>query len=545
MEDENANNRTRDEKTIGTQTIDCMNSYSHSHCCTPGERGISPAVRSQRRQLFCQTHSVFINCVLYPCPDGHTIITKDTLDKKRVRKTKSVFSEFTKTQFFVLVSLALGNLLSFCSMSILAPFFPLEASSKGMGVSLAGCVFSFYALVVSIASPVLGKLLPKIGAKTLFITGMLVAGVSNILFGLLPMIEDYAWFTACSFLIRGLEALGAGAFSTSSFVFVVELFPERISSVLGVLETFIGLGMSVGPALGGVLYSIGGFGLPFTILGVMMLAVVPLNYFMLPAAEGTQADEEATGSFWKLVRIPSTFVIVGIIVISSNVWSFLDPTLEPHLRMLQLSSQQVGFVFLLFSSVYGIFSLLWGWLADKLNNHWSMMVIGLFMSSVCLIVLGPSPFISKIHNPLWIDMVALCALGTSVSLTLMPTFQSLLSCAVDHGYSKELVTYSMVAGTWSCAYSLGEMIGPTLGAILLDHYGFPTCSTVMAYTTFVMAMVSLVFFTLKALLIHTPESVIYDESKRPLLSESIVHYGGTCSDTCIITFSAYPSSSGA
>lgn len=47
------------------------------------------------------------------------------------------------------------------------------------------------------------------------------------------------------------------------------------------------------------------------------------------------------------------------------------------------------------------------------------------------------------------------------------------------------------------------------------------------------------------MLIPTPESVVYNDSKRPLLSETIVHYGGTCSDTCIITFSAYPSSSGA
>lgn len=122
MEDENAN---RDEKTTGTQTVDCI----HAHCCTPGERGISPAVRSQRRQLFCQTHSVFINCVLSPCPDGQVCITRQTLQKKRGRKTKNVFSEFSKTQFFVLVSLALGNLLSFCSMSILAPFFPLEVST--------------------------------------------------------------------------------------------------------------------------------------------------------------------------------------------------------------------------------------------------------------------------------------------------------------------------------------------------------------------------------------------------------------------------------
>lgn len=57
--------------------------------------------------------------------------------------------------------------------------------------------------------------------------------------------------------MRGLEALGASAYSTASYVFVVNAFPDSIGSVLGILETFVGLGMSVGPAIGGLLYSVG------------------------------------------------------------------------------------------------------------------------------------------------------------------------------------------------------------------------------------------------------------------------------------------------
>lgn len=53
-----------------------------------------------------------------------------------------------------------------------------------------------------------------------------------------------------------MEALGASAYSTASYVFVVNAFPESIGTVLGILETFVGLGMSVGPAIGGLLYSV-------------------------------------------------------------------------------------------------------------------------------------------------------------------------------------------------------------------------------------------------------------------------------------------------
>lgn len=44
----------------------------------------------------------------------------------------------------------------------------------------------------------------------------------------------------------------------------------------------------------------------------------------------------------------------------------------------------------------------------------------------------------------------------------------------------------MVAGIWSCMYSLGEVIGPMMGGFLLQYYGFPFTSTVMAIATFVL-----------------------------------------------------------
>lgn len=73
---------------------------------------------------------------------------------------------------------------------------------------------------------------------------------------LIDRIVDASTFIAYSFLLRGTEALGAAAYSTASYTFVVQVFPDHIGPVMGVLETFVGLGMSVGPVIGGVLYSV-------------------------------------------------------------------------------------------------------------------------------------------------------------------------------------------------------------------------------------------------------------------------------------------------
>ncbi|XP_049888020.1 MFS-type transporter SLC18B1-like [Pectinophora gossypiella] len=424
-------------------------------------------------------------------------ILRERLVRTQTRLRPGAVRHLTRHQRLTLASLALVDFMSFCSMSIMAPFFPREAQLKGLSDTTCGLVFSFYAVIMFITSPLFGKFLPVFGAKFLFIAGMLVAGVCNVLFGTLALIEDSVLFTVLCFVVRGLEALGASAYSTASYVFVVNAFPDSIGSVLGILETFVGLGMSVGPAIGGLLYSIGGFGLPFYSLGIVMVLTVPINFFLLTDCEEYVSGSK-TASILRLFKIPSIIITGLVIVIVSNTWAFLDPTLEPHLRQFGLSTKQIGLIFLLFSSLYGIFSPIWGWVADRVHNHWCMMVWGLFLSTIGLLLLGPCPFIPGLPKDLWLDLVALSILGMSVALTLLPTFQGVLTSSIYEGGCPEaLATYSAVAGVWSCCYSLGEVLGPALGGALAQRYGFPLCATLCAAACFTMAVVTLTFFSLR------------------------------------------------
>lgn len=66
--------------------------------------------------------------------------------------------KFTFKQKLALMSMALVDFMSFCAMSIMAPFFPQESFSKGMSETISGFVFSFYALVMFLSSPIFGKI---------------------------------------------------------------------------------------------------------------------------------------------------------------------------------------------------------------------------------------------------------------------------------------------------------------------------------------------------------------------------------------------------
>lgn len=165
---------------------------------------------------------------------------------------------YTRYQKWVLVCISCVCFMSYLLMAILAPFFPSEAARKGMSTTLSGLTFSVYALVIMVSSPVFGKLVPIVKPKPMLLVGILVSGSSNIIFGLLDRVNDSTWFITSSLIIRSLEGLGAAAFSTASFTYIMHTFPMDVSAAFGLTETFIGIGETIGPAVGGGLYALGG-----------------------------------------------------------------------------------------------------------------------------------------------------------------------------------------------------------------------------------------------------------------------------------------------
>lgn len=62
------------------------------------------------------------------------------------------------------------------------------------------------------------------------------------------------------------------------------------SNLQGVMETFAGLGYTAGPPIGGVLYELGGFQLPFLVLGAFLIIAAVLSYFLIEDFDGSSFD---------------------------------------------------------------------------------------------------------------------------------------------------------------------------------------------------------------------------------------------------------------
>ena len=73
------------------------------------------------------------------------------------------------------------------------------------------------------------------------------------------------------------------------------VFPEeKLARMNGILQSFTGLGMLVGPIIGSLLFRLGGFQLPFYVVGVLLLMLAVVNYRTIPG--GLQQEFESETS---------------------------------------------------------------------------------------------------------------------------------------------------------------------------------------------------------------------------------------------------------
>lgn len=136
-----------------------QNSYNKSQSSTLSAEW---SEQTNRRSLYHRSRSV-----ADVCKDDYSTAEIRRIRERLVRQhapQPSQLKHFTRKQKLTLISLALVDFMSFCSMSIMAPFFPKEAGLKGMNEITMGFVFSFYAFVIFVSSPIFGKIVSKIFA---------------------------------------------------------------------------------------------------------------------------------------------------------------------------------------------------------------------------------------------------------------------------------------------------------------------------------------------------------------------------------------------
>ncbi|KAI1716240.1 major facilitator superfamily domain-containing protein [Ditylenchus destructor] len=404
------------------------------------------------------------------------------------------FSDLTKKQWATVGMLAVANLCSTVAFSCIAPFYPGEAQTKGMNTSEIGIVFGVFELVMFVTAPLLGKYMGFFGSKRMFSVGLLVTGVTAIAFGFLNLLPAGRAFFWASFTIRCCEALGDACFVTSSFAISAKCFPGRIATIVGIMETFAGLGYTAGPVIGGVLYEYGGFQLPFLVLGTLLIFATALSYYLVEEIDD-EPSEDAMGML-SMLKIPVIWIMVFAVIICAISLSFFDPTLADHLSSFKLSTTMVGLMFLLCGGIYTATAPLWGLLLDKWSCSNYLMLFGSTATIFSMIFVGPSPLFN-IEKNLFLIGISLAVLGVAAGALYIPTFQNCLDAVKENGYDDSFQTYGCVSGVFQSAFAFGAFIGPTLGGASVQAIGFPWTTTIIAGINLAFVITLLFLIALK------------------------------------------------
>ncbi|OXA37015.1 MFS-type transporter SLC18B1 isoform X2 [Folsomia candida] len=432
-------------------------------------------------------------------PENNTPSSKEGAARPSMADISAAAMRFTARQWTCLVVFGLADLASAMVVSIQAPFYPAEAEKKGATASEYGLVFGVYELTIFLASPFLGKYMNRIGPKVVFNSGIILTAVSCIAFGLLDEIDNHVLFITLSFILRITEALGAAATTTGTFTIISCEFRKTLSTTFASLETFYGLGLIIGPTVGGALFQLGGYIVPFIVTGVSLLLIGIMASFVMPKTASFREEDDdgkPTHGIMSFLRLPGVMVATFALAVMASSIGFLGATLEPHLRRFELTPLEIGLMFIIYGAVYAITAPLFGWFCDRVASPIYVLLFGAILIFTGFLLIGPAPFI-PIDTIVWVTAVGLVIMGLGLSAILVASFLYCLSESMTNGLPDNISTYGVISGLWTSAVSLGAFVGPSIGGFLYDEFSFRPATYYVLGTQALVVLVIIVYLFMK------------------------------------------------
>lgn len=178
--------------------------------------------------------------------------------------------------WLVVATVCIGAFMGQLDASIVSLALPTLHLAFHVGVGAVEWVALAYLLTLVSVVVAVGRVADMTGRKLLYIYGFGLFILGSALCGLAPSL---------AFLIgaRVLQALGAAMLQANSVALIVQAMPEgKLGRGIGIQGAAQAVGLAVGPAVGGLLITIGGWRLIFFVNVPAGLLGMLLGWFLLP-----------------------------------------------------------------------------------------------------------------------------------------------------------------------------------------------------------------------------------------------------------------------
>ncbi len=267
---------------------------------------------------------------------------------------------------FTLWVLLASATLTVMTGSIIAPVLNLLRDGLGVDPASVGLIITTHALFMALFSPLIGNLIDRVGARKLFVSGLVLYGLAG---GSGLFITSY-WVLIVS---RAILGIAVAAIAITIAVTILNLYKgvER-NKIMGWRGSANSFGSIIWPLIGGFL---GGFSwhLPFAVyfLGI------PLGFFALITMPETRKEKnQNTGSVLKVFRIkPVLFVIYGLLFLTMTLLYTIVVFLPQLLETMGISSPFYISLFLAVTALSaGLTSLMYGKIKSRLSYKMIVLI---------------------------------------------------------------------------------------------------------------------------------------------------------------------------
>lgn len=338
---------------------------------------------------------------------------------------------------------------------IVIPVFPFLIIELGGGPAALGFFMASYSVMQFIFAPSWGRLSDRIGRRPVLLIGLGGYGITFILFGF----ASELWMMFC---IRILSGIISSATLPTAMAYIADTTSgsER-SKGMGILGAAMGLGMIVGPALGGWLGQ-DNFALPFWVAGGLAVLNLPFAMYFLPESlrePGRHQSRGRAGLNLAVVKNP-LFILFFLGFIFNFTLSMFEGTFALFAAdRASFGTRELGILFTILGVIGAIIQGgLLGKLAQKFGDA-ALIKAGLLIAAagMLLILMAPTAILLFVTT-------AIFNAGTTL---LNPAASSLVTKNATGGQGESL-------GIMQSFGSLGRIFGPMAGGVLYDmHMNIP------------------------------------------------------------------------
>lgn len=362
---------------------------------------------------------------------------------------------------------------------MIQPIIPFLITKLGASGRDLGVLSSVYAAMQLVCAPFWGSLSDRIGRKPVLLIGVLGYAIAMFIFGL----STRFWML---FVARTFSGVLSSATMPTAMAYLSDNLPEKQrSGAMGQLGAAVGLGVVLGPLLGGLL-STDSLSLPFFVGSGLAVLALLLVYILLPESHPAQqaAEKSQAESFWrpevlkKVLFSPAGMLMLLVFIMGFGMTNFQGIIGLYVLKRFNFDTRQVGAIWMV---VGGVMLLSQGVLTGLLTKRFGEVAViraGLLLGTLGFLALLLADGFLPILLTAGFFILAIALIG--------PALNAYLSAfGGEH--------QGALMGLNTAFASLGRVFGPLWAGFIFDiNMMYPFASgAVTLFAGFLFAMLGL------------------------------------------------------